>query len=160
MVLEDDTNKCIKVGETTPNSQAGQVYSSEGLSPTIIAGTHGYAIGNIIQVGELDIKGQDNVKRVYSKEGISPTLTNMQVGNRQPKILETPQKDSYIVDENIRIRRLTPKECWKLMGFDEQDFKKAQSIPMSDTQLYKQAGNSIVVKVLEKIFKQLLRREN
>lgn len=93
MVLDNETNKCIKVGETTPNSQAGQVYSAEGLSPTIIAGTHGYAIGNIIQVGELDIKGQDNVKRVYSKEGISPALTNMQGGNRQPKIIErTPLK--------------------------------------------------------------------
>lgn len=46
------------------------------------------------------------------------------------------------------------------MGFDEQDFKKAQAIPMSDTQLYKQAGNSIVVTVLEKMFKQLLRRKS
>ena len=41
------------------------------------------------------------------------------------------------------------------MGFSDEDFKKAQSVPMSNTQLYKQAGNSIVVNVLEKIFKNL-----
>lgn len=52
--------------------------------------------------------------------------------------------------ENIRIRKLTPKECWRLMGFDDEDFDKARAVN-SDTQLYKQAGNSIVVNVLEAI---------
>lgn len=55
----------------------------------------------------------------------------------------------------VRVRKLTPKECWRLMGFSDEDFEKAQSVPMSNTQLYKQAGNSICVPVLEKIFKQL-----
>jgi DNA (cytosine-5)-methyltransferase 1 len=59
------------------------------------------------------------------------------------------------VYENFSIRKLTPKECWRLMGFDDSDFDKA-SIFNSDTQLYKQAGNSIVINVLEEIFKQLL----
>jgi DNA (cytosine-5)-methyltransferase 1 len=54
-----------------------------------------------------------------------------------------------------KIRRLTPKECWRLMGFDDTDFEKAKNVPMSNAQLYKQAGNSIVVNVLEKIFKNL-----
>ena len=52
--------------------------------------------------------------------------------------------------ENIRIRKLTPRECWRLMGFDDEDFNKARAVN-SDTQLYKQAGNSIVVNVLEAI---------
>ena len=52
--------------------------------------------------------------------------------------------------ENIRIRKLTPRECWRLMGFDDEDFDKARAVN-SDTQLYKQAGNSIVVNVLEAI---------
>ena len=52
------------------------------------------------------------------------------------------------------IRRLTPCECWRLMGFDDESFKRAAKVN-SDTQLYKQAGNSIVVAVLEAIFKQL-----
>ncbi len=56
----------------------------------------------------------------------------------------------------MRIRRLTPKECWRLMGFDDEDFEKANEVN-SDTQLYKQAGNSIVVNVLETIFKKLFK---
>ena len=55
----------------------------------------------------------------------------------------------------MRIRKLTPKECWRLMGFDDEDFEKASKVN-SNTQLYKQAGNSIVVNVLEAIFDNLL----
>lgn len=55
----------------------------------------------------------------------------------------------------LKIRRLTPKECWRLMGFDDVDFEKASKVN-SNAQLYKQAGNSIVVNVLEAIFKNLL----
>ena len=188
------TDNTINVGEVTKNSQAGQVYSTEGISPTITAGTHGYAMGNIMQVEELDIKGQDNIKRVYALEGISPTLTNMQEGNRQPKIIvKNATKQGYaeafegdsinlaypnsktrrgrvgkqvsqtlqcnesmgVVTQEIRIRKLTPKECWRLMSFSDEDFQKAANIN-SNTQLYKQAGNSIVVDVLEKILEKLL----
>ena len=59
----------------------------------------------------------------------------------------------------VRENKLTPLECWRLMGFDDKDFEKAKNIPTSDTQLYKQAGNSIVVNVLEGIFKELLKIE-
>ena len=61
--------------------------------------------------------------------------------------------------ERLKIRKLTPKECWRLMGFDDEDFEKAKVIPMSNTQLYKQAGNSIVVNVLVEIFKNLFKGE-
>ena len=57
--------------------------------------------------------------------------------------------------EGLRIRKLTPKECWRLMGFDDSDFEKAEKVN-SNTQLYKQAGNSIVVDVLCYIFGNLL----
>ena len=60
-----------------------------------------------------------------------------------------------IVYSDLCIRKLTPKECWRLMGFDDEAFEKAQQVN-SNTQLYKQAGNSIVVNVLEAIFKELL----
>ena len=56
---------------------------------------------------------------------------------------------------NLRIRKLTPKECWRLMGFDDEDCDKASKVN-SNTQLYKQAGNSIVVNVLEAILTNLL----
>ena len=125
-----------------------------------------------VQVGTLDIKGMDCVKRVYSDEGLSPTLTDMQGGNRQPKIIDTNFSrhreyseyscaiDTYAnklkVENNYRIRKLTPKECWRLMGFDDESFEKAAQVN-SNTQLYKQAGNSIVVNVLEEIFKNLFK---
>lgn len=68
----------------------------------------------------------------------------------------SPKHNNRVI-ENYRIRKLTPKECWRLMGFDDKDVDNARAIGMSDAQLYKQAGNSIVVNVLEKIFKNLLK---
>ena len=65
-----------------------------------------------------------------ANERISPTLNTMQGGNRQPKILQ----------ENYRIRKLTQLECWRLMGFKDEQFYKAKSVGVSDSQLYKQAG--------------------
>ena len=58
------------------------------------------------------------------------------------------------IEPKLRIRKLTPKECWRLMGFDDEDVEKAEKV-CSNSQLYKQAGNSIVVNVLEAIFKEL-----
>lgn len=55
----------------------------------------------------------------------------------------------------IRIRKLTPRECWRLMGFTDEDFDKAASVN-SNTQLYKQAGNSIVKQVLMSVFSQMI----
>ena len=57
---------------------------------------------------------------------------------------------------DLRVRKLTPKECWRLMGFDDADFDKAKASGVSNSQLYKQAGNSIVVNVLEGVLKNLL----
>lgn len=56
---------------------------------------------------------------------------------------------------DLRIRKLTPRECYRLMGFSDDDFDKAEKVN-SNAQLYKQAGNSIVVNVLEAIFKEML----
>lgn len=60
-----------------------------------------------------------------------------------------------MLSDNIRIRKLTPRECWRLMGFTDIEFESAQLSGISNTQLYKQAGNSIVVNVLVAIFKEL-----
>lgn len=60
-----------------------------------------------------------------------------------------------VINGNIRIRKLTPTECYKLMGFSAEDCKKASDAGVSNSQLYKQAGNSIVVNVLEAIFTSL-----
>ena len=63
-----------------------------------------------------------------------------------------------IDNHGIKIRKLTPKECWRLMGFSDEDFDKVKGI--SNTQLYKMAGNSIVVNVLEAIFRQLFKENH
>lgn len=60
-----------------------------------------------------------------------------------------------MVLENLRIRKLTPKECWRLMGIDDVDFEKAKEVN-SNSQLYKQAGNAIVVDVFESILRQMI----
>lgn len=82
---------------------------------------------------------------VWDKEQLAPTLDTMQGGWRQP-----------LIKKETRIRKLTPKECWRLMGFDDEDFDKAAKVN-SNSQLYKQAGNSICVPVLENIFRELFK---
>lgn len=90
----------------------------------------------------------ESCRRVYSQAGISPTVVTQQGGGQNIKI--------EITAEPLRIRKLTPRECFRLMSFSDDDFDKCKAVGISDRQLYKQAGNSIVVTVLEKIFKNLL----
>lgn len=63
-----------------------------------------------------------------------------------------------LVKKDFKIRKLTPRECWRLMGFSDVSFDKARAVN-SDTQLYKQAGNSIAVNVLMAILDNLLFKE-
>ena len=74
------------------------------------------------------------------------------MGNISPT-LQTEEPPCKI-ESRVRIRKLTPLECWRLMGFSDVDFMKAAAVN-SNTQLYKQAGNSIVVPVLEAIFRKM-----
>lgn len=87
---------------------------------------------------------RDSIARVYSPDGLCPTIVTNSGGHHEVKILD-----------RTNVRRLTPKECFRLMGFSDSDYEKAHSV-CSDTQLYKQAGNSIVVDVIEAVLKQLL----
>ena len=81
---------------------------------------------------------------------IAPTQTT-QCGS-------TTSSATVLKNEALRIRKLTSKECWRLMGFDDEDFEKASKVN-SNTQLYKQAGNSIVVNILVEILKKLILTE-
>jgi len=76
------------------------------------------------------------------------------MGNVSPTITAT-ESDLCRVEDIYRIRKLTPKETWRLMGFADEDFEKAAAVN-SNTQLYKQAGNSICKNVLMAIFKEML----
>lgn len=84
----------------------------------------------------------------------SPCLTSaMGQGGGHVPMPVYKNKSSY-----YKVRKLTPLECWRLMGFSDEDFHKAEQVN-SNTQLYRQAGNSIVAKVLEEIFGKLFERE-
>ena len=74
-------------------------------------------------------------------------------GNVSPTLMAS-QNEIYRIVTQYRVRKLTPKECWRLMGFSDEDYEKAAE-HNSKTQLYKQAGNSIVKQVLMAIFSQL-----
>lgn len=101
---------------------------------------------DILQGGCYD-KKYEIIKRVTDISGISPTLNTCGGGDRQVKVC-----DKY------RIRRLTPQEYWRLMGMTDEDFFKCVNARVSNSQLYKQAGNSIVVQVLEHIFTNLFKQ--
>lgn len=87
------------------------------------------------------------------KEGevLNMDLYNQSTNKNISQTLTEPHHNTQRLFDGYRIRKLTPKECWRLMGFDDEDFIRAKNVGISDTQLYKQAGNSIVVNVLEKI---------
>lgn len=180
-VLEDNVDKKYYLSDKQVTSlidsnydQNKRFYSTEGLSPTISTMGGGQRQPKIIQRprgknngGVHDIsptissskwqynnaivesyivasrgRGENNEQHLKPRrDGLTNTLTSV-------------QKDNYVATP-YRIRKLTPKECWRLMGFDDEDFDKAAQVN-SNTQLYKQAGNSIVVNVLEGILKELL----
>lgn len=115
----------------------------------------------------------DQNSRVYNTAGLAPTLSTMQGGGQEPKIIQrghgynqggehdiAPTLTSNSYQENnhlsdgFRIRKLTPRECWRLQGFPDWAFDKAQEVN-SNSQLYKQAGNSVTVNVIAAIAKEL-----
>jgi DNA (cytosine-5)-methyltransferase 1 len=92
-----------------------------------------------LEGGKWD-KMHESIRRYYNPDGISPTVTAMGGGNQEPKTVL-----------NQRIRRLTPLECMRLQGYPDSFIK-----PCSDSQTYKQAGNSITVNVMKAIIKNLI----
>lgn len=145
-------NEIDIVGHSGTGGQKGYIHTENGIIGAICA-TEYKQPKQIIEdnminmLGLLPIKGNEQVRRVYGTNGISPTLNTMQGGNRQPKIAESNKLP-------IKIRKLTPKECFRLMGFSDNDYYTAEKM-VSNTQLYKQAGNSIVVDVLYYILVEL-----
>lgn len=98
---------------------------------------------DMAKIGQISSDGSQ-CGSVFSDDGNMATLTAGTHGNGNPHICT-----------KYRIRKLTPLECWRLMGFSDEDFRKAEEVN-SNTQLYKQAGNSIVENVLVAIFGQMI----
>lgn len=122
--------------------QTKRIHGTDSYFQALAAQDRG--INNILVKAELTCYNNNQVNRILGDEGICSTLDTMQGGHREPKILE-----------GYRVRKLTPLECWRLMSFSDEDYYKARNANISNSQLYKQAGNSIVVKVLEGIFENL-----
>lgn len=98
----------------------------------------------IKQIADLHYYGNDQMNRVYSPSGLCSTLKTVSGGGREVKVYD-----------GERYRNLTPKEYFRLMGFTDADAELLELNGISKTQLYKMAGNSIPVKMLEHLFKQL-----
>lgn len=166
-----------------PNGIVGTLLATDYKEPKQVLVNNTY--GEINQVGNIgksdNFGGNPQVTRVYDINGISPTLNTMQGGGREPKILvkeatkqgyavadvgggvhniaptltkSSYQENNFLKTEGVNIRKLTPRECWRLQGFPDWAFDKAQKVN-SNSQLYKQAGNSVTVNVIEEIAKRL-----
>ena len=132
--------------------QAGSVWETEGLAPTLDTMQGGYRQPCI----EIKEKTKKGYKEAYEGDGIyldRPHQKRGCVQHGMVQTLKTSGNDVGVVTKSLRIRKLTPLECFRLMGFSDEDFNKIVGI--SNTQLYKMAGNSIVVNVLVHIFKSL-----
>ena len=113
----------------------------------LIVKTKNKRIHKIIEDNDLPDKDPSYLD-IYNQKVIHDECGTLKAG--------MDHQQGNIIYNQLRIRKLTPKECWRLMGFDDEDFEKAKAVPTSNTQLYKQAGNSIVVDVLEEIFCMML----
>lgn len=140
--------------------QGNRIYSSDSIAMCLNAqpvGNSGgysylYAVKeedvNPVRIGNIygEQFGTGYAGNVWDQESVSPTIMTAQGGNRQPLVVDNVK---------WRIRKLTPKECLRLMGFSDEDCNRASDY-VSDSSLYKQAGNSIVTSCLVAIFYSLL----
>ena len=130
------------------NPQSGRVYSMDGVSPCLAPSSpKGTAeMPKIIRIGNLYPSGGQNGD-VYDSQGLSPTLRS---GGRGIGSCNAPKVCDHNHD-GLRIRKLTPLECWRLQGFPDWTFHKARDAGISDSQLYRQAGNAVTVNVVYEI---------
>lgn len=124
--------------------EKGRVVDRDGIGYTLTATEY----KDPLKIAEPIIVGSMQAHAAVKTDGICPTLTEaMGMGGGQVPV------HTY----GVRIRKLTPRECWRLMGFPDEEFDRVHGI--SNSQLYKQAGNSIVVNVLSALLSQLFYKE-
>lgn len=139
-----------------------RVYDADGISPTLCGVGSGGNTEPKVLVKDEDVNpvrigniygeqfGTGYAGNVWDQDSVSPTIMTAQGGNRQPLVVDNVK---------WRIRKLTPTECWRLMSFSDEDCNRASKY-VSDSSLYKQAGNSIVTSCLVAIFYSLLFNDN
>ena len=126
--------------------QAGAVWNKEGLAPTLDTMQGGY-IQPLIAEGKFICEQRTDEGLRFFKDNICGTTRTINSGGDK-RVIELNEYE-------FRIRKLTPRECFRLMGVGESNIDKIQATGISNTQQYKLAGNSIVVPVLEGIFRNL-----
>ncbi|HEW0287647.1 TPA: DNA cytosine methyltransferase [Streptococcus pneumoniae] len=145
------SNTIKQFGVLQPNfNQCGVVYETDGIAPTIRA----YQGGGL----EPKIRVKEATKQGYQEAEIGDSVNlshpnsktrRGRVGKQIANTLLTGESQG-VVEPDFRIRKLTPRECWRLQGFPDWAFDKAQEVN-SNSQLYKQAGNSVTVNVISAI---------
>lgn len=154
----------IQIGTINGNGHEirRRVYDAEGISPTLCGVGSGGNTEPKVLVKDEDVNpvrigniygeqfGTGYAGNVWDQDSVSPTIMTAQGGNRQPLVVDNVK---------WRIRKLTPTECWRLMSFSDEDCNRASKY-VSDSSLYKQAGNSIVTSCLVAIFYSLLFNDN
>ena len=152
----------IVLGNCSPSGHdASRIVDENGVAPTVKE-NHGTVTAVAIRESEQMNKTSYKPVCLNSKggrngiEGLQPSVQDRVYDS---EAISTSVTTSYMPNftHGLRIRKLTPKECWRLMGFDDEDFYKAEAVN-SNSQLYKQAGNSIVVDVIVKIYEKLFER--
>ena len=143
---------------------SNRVYHENGISPTLTAtGENGakkiiHYNSKKIELPCIAASRGRNPENPSSRVAGEPTEQRLEINtNGTSNTITTVQKDNYAIEESFRIRKLTPRECFRLMGMRDDDIDKIQEAGISNTQQYKLAGNSIVVDVLEAIFKNLFK---
>lgn len=157
IIIYDDYNSRIRADQTCIGTITTNIGSSTPRNGTKIIEIKEVDAMNEntkpIRAGFFEYPNSDKAHQsntFYDANGISPTLDTCTGGNRQTKIID----EAYGM-QNLRIRKLTPKECWRLMGFDDADIDKCIEQGISNSRLYMQAGNSIAVDVLYYLFGSL-----
>lgn len=142
-------------GILQPNfNQCGVVYETDGIAPTIRA-YQGGGLEPKIRVKEATSKGYAEAEVGDSVNLSHPNSKTRRgrVGKQVANTLLTGESQG-VIEPDFRIRKLTPRECWRLQGFPDWAFDKAQEVN-SNSRLYKQAGNSVTVNVIAAIAKEL-----
>ena len=170
-MLEDDVDEKYYLSESKIQKIANwrayqkpfeKVQGKNSIVPTLTARGAGEEHSGMITYSE-NLEDTTNLQEECLKVGLFDDTSSNNFAKEKRDYgykneygtLKCSPKYSIYKNTDLRIRKLTPKECWRLMGFDDEDFEKASKVN-SNTQLYKQAGNSIVVNVLEAIFDNLL----
>ena len=148
-------NEIKQFGVIQPNfNQCGVVYETDGIAPTIRA-YQGGGLEPKIRVKEATSKGYAEAE-VGDSVNLSHPNPKTRRGRVEKQVANTllTGESQGVVEPDFRIRKLTPRECWRLQGFPDWAFDKAQEVN-SNSQLYKQAGNSVTVNVIAAIAKEL-----